>query len=141
MVRKMIDYGGATSMAVWILQIIIGLVLFAIHYGVMTRLTPLIYRPQFKWYSIVIFALLLLTQAWTWFFTWPESFSTILPLTMYASIFAPFFGVLIYRVFRYLTNPDRDLQVKWRNLMLFTYILLLLIFLYFGYFVFDLIFY
>lgn len=123
------------------LQIVVGVLIFAIHYFVMTRLTPLLYRPQFKWYSIIVHVAFLLYQVYTWFFTVPESFMTIMPVTFYSSIFAPLFGVLIYRIYRYLMNPDRDLVEKWRNLMLVVYISVMLIFLYLGYYLFTIIYY
>lgn len=123
------------------LQIAIVAVMFAIHYTVMSKLTPLTFRPQFKLYSIISHIFFLMVQILTWIFGFPTSFINIIPIGFYSLLFAPLAGVLLFFIFRFLNNPKVDLLPQWKYLMLICYGSVVIITLYFGYYLFAIIFY
>lgn len=123
------------------LQIAIVALMFAIHYTVMSKLTPLTFRPQFKLYSIISHIFFLVVQILTWIFGFPTSFINIIPIGFYSLLFAPLAGVLLFFIFRFLNKPKVDLLPQWKYLMLICYGSVVIIALYFGYYLFAIIFY
>lgn len=128
----MFDYG---------LQIVIGLIIFAIHYTTMIKLTPLTYRPQFRIYSIASHALFLIVLVYGWIWGYSTDLMRLIPIGTYSIIFAPLAGVILFAIYRYLNNPKVDLIPKWKYLMLVCYGAVVITLLYYCYYLFRFIFY
>lgn len=137
----MIFLEGGHLMYPYGLHLGIGLIIFAIHYMTMTKLTPLNYRPVFKYYSIGSHVLFFLVKLYGWFFSYPLDLARLIPVGLYSLIFGPLAGVILYSIFRHFNSPEIDLINKWKYLMLACYSGVIITTLYYGYYIFKWIFF